>query len=227
LAVKENMIGFSSTTGGRKAAAPGASGPVIGMNAMSFAAPSGKEFPFCLDMATTMAARGKVEIALRTGQMLPLGWAIDPEGNPIIDPKEDATRKSAMVLLGGTPELGIYKGFGLNIMVEILSSILASSVCLPELRSQPGNAAACTHFFTAIKISGFLPLEEFQKGMDRMIGVYHGLPKAKSVTRITIPGELEWALEQERKKNGIPLDEEVIRTLKDLSKEFKVKFDLD
>jgi LDH2 family malate/lactate/ureidoglycolate dehydrogenase len=62
--------------------------------------------------------------------------------------------------------------------------------------------------------------------MDRMIEVYHGLPKAKGVTRITIPGELEWELEQERRKNGIPLDTEVIRTLKDLSIEFKVPYDI-
>jgi LDH2 family malate/lactate/ureidoglycolate dehydrogenase len=228
LPVRENnMIGFSSTTGGRKAGAPGGSGPVIGMNAMSFAAPCDKEFPFCLDMATTMAAHGKVEIALRTGQMLPLGWTVDPEGNPITDPKEDATKNGAMALLGGTPELGIYKGFGLNIMVDILSSILAGSVCLPEIRNQPNNPRGCTHFFCAINVSGFLPLDEFKKGMDRMIEVYHGLPKAKGVTRITIPGEFEFALEQERKKNGIPLDAEVIQSLKDLSKEFKVDYDIN
>ena len=227
LPVRENnMIGFSSTTGGRKAGAPGASGPVIGINAMSFAAPSGKEFPFCLDMATTMAAHGKVEIALRTGQMLPLGWTVDPEGNPITDPKEDATKNGTMVLLGGTPELGIYKGFGLNIMVDVLSSILAGSVCLPEIRSQPSNPRGCTHFFCAINVSGFLPLEEFKMGMDRMIEVYHGLPKAKGVDRITLPGELEFALEQERKQYGIPLDEEVIQSLKDLAKEFKVDYDI-
>ena len=226
LAVKENMIGFACTTGGRMAAAPGAMGPVIGMNAMSFAAPSGKEFPFCLDMATTIAAHGKVEVALRTGQSLPKGWTIDPEGNPITDPKEDATKPGAMVLLGSTPELGIYKGFGLNIMVDILSSILAGSRCLPEIRSQPGTSE-CTHFFCAINISGFLPPAEFQQGMDDMIEVYHNLPKAKGVKNITIPGELEWALEQERSQNGIPLDDEVIRSLKDLSKEFNVDCNLN
>ena len=227
LAAKNDMIGFSCTTGGRYAAAPGASGRVIGMNAMSFAAPSNKSFPFCLDMATTMAAHGKVEVALRTGQMLPNGWMIDPEGNPVTDPREDVTKKGAMVLLGGTPELGIYKGFGLNIMVDILSSILAASVCLPEIRSQPTRKSECTHFFCAINISGFQPPEEFKKGMDQMVRVYHNLPKAEGVSNITIPGELEWALEQERRKNGIPLDEEVIQSLKDLSKEFKVDYDLN
>ena len=226
LAIKENMIGFSCTTGGRRAGAPGSVGPVIGMNAMSFAAPSGTEFPFCLDMATTVVAHGKVEIALRTGQALPKGWAIDPEGKPITNPKEVATRGGSIVLLGGTPELGIYKGFGLNIMVDILSSILAASVCLPEILSQPNSTGGCTHFCCAVKISGFLPPEEFKKGMDRMIEVYHSLPKANGVTNITIPGELEWALEKDRRKNGIPLDEEVIQSLKELSKEYKVDYDL-
>lgn len=226
LPVTESMIGFSCTTGGLNAAAPGASGPVIGMNAFSFAAPSGKEFPFCLDMSTTMAAHGKVEVALRTGKKLPEGWTIDPEGKPITDPKEDAPKHGAMVLLGGTPQLGVYKGFGMNIMVDILCSILAGSICLPEAHNQPGNTA-CTHFCCAINISGFMSPEEFKKGMDRMIEVYHGLPKAKGVTRITIPGELEWELEQERRKNGIPLDNEVMRNLKDLSKEFQVPYDLE
>ena len=226
LAIKENMIGFSCTTGGRRAGAPGSVGPVIGMNAMSFAAPSGTEFPFCLDMATTMVAHGKVEIALRTGQALPKGWAIDTEGKPITNPKEVATKGGSMVLLGGTQELGIYKGFGLNIMVDVLCSTLAASLCLPELFSQPNNTGGCTHFCAAIKIAGFIPPKEFKKGMDRMIAVYHGLPKAKGVTNITIPGELEWALEKERRKNGIPLDEEVMKSLKDLADEFKVDFDL-
>jgi LDH2 family malate/lactate/ureidoglycolate dehydrogenase len=63
--------------------------------------------------------------------------------------------------------------------------------------------------------------------MDQMIGIYHNLPKAKGVSNITIPGEPEWALEQDRRKNGIPLDEEVIQSLKDLSTEFKIDYDLN
>jgi LDH2 family malate/lactate/ureidoglycolate dehydrogenase len=226
LALKEDMIGFSCTTGGLNAVVPGASGRTAGMNAMSFAAPSNKEFPFCLDMSSTMAAWGKVEIALRTGDMLPLGWTIDPDGNPITDPKEDETKKGAMVMLGGTKELGVYKGFGLNLMVDILSSTLASSVCLPELFQSPSTTSTCTHFCMAMKIDGFSPADQFKKGMDRLIEVYHDLPKAKGVKNITIPGELEWALVQDRKKNGIPLDEVVMQSLKELSTEFKVDYDL-
>jgi LDH2 family malate/lactate/ureidoglycolate dehydrogenase len=226
LALPEDMIGFSCTTGGLNAVAPGASGRTAGMNAMSFAAPSNKEFPFCLDMSSTMAAWGKVEIALRTGDMLPLGWTVDTDGNPITDPKEDEKKKGAMVMLGGTKELGVYKGFGLNLMIDILSSTLAASVCLPELFQSPSTASTCTHFCAAMKISGFTPPEEFKKGMDRLIETYHNLPKAKGVKNITIPGELEWALVQDRKMNGIPLDEVVMQSLQELSAEFKVDFDI-
>lgn len=226
LALKDDMIGFSCTTGGLNAVVPGASGRVAGMNAFSFAAPSNREFPFCLDMSSTMAAWGKVEIALRTGDMLPLGWTIDPDGNPITDPKDDEIKKGAMVMLGGTKELGVYKGFGLNLMVDVLSSVLAGSVCLPELFQKPETTSTCTHFCAAMKISGFMPPEEFKQGMDRMIQVYHDLPKAKGVKNITIPGQLEWDLENDRRKNGIPLDEVVIQSLKELGTEFKVDYDL-
>ncbi len=77
-----------------------------------------------------------------------------------------------------------------------------------------------------MKISGFTPPEEFKKGMDRMIETYHDLPKAKGVKNITIPGELEWALVQDRKKNGIPLDEVVMQSLQEFATEFKVEFDV-
>lgn len=226
MAARENLIGISMTTGGRGAVAPGGSGREIGINAMSIAVPSGKDFPFCLDMATTVVAHGKVEIALRLGKNIPEGWMVDPEGNPITDPKEEVTRKGAMLLFGGDPVHGVYKGFGLNVMIDILSSILAGSPSLPEIYSKPGATGKSTHFFGAIKINGFLPMEDFFSGMERMYQVYHNLPRAKGVERIILSGEPEWAIEQDRRKNGIPLDEEVIKSLKDLSKEFNVPYDL-
>lgn len=226
MAARESMIGISMTTGGRGAVAPGGSGREIGINAMSVAIPSGKDFPFCLDMSTTVVAHGKVEIALRLGKNIPEGWMVDPEGNPITDPKEEIPRKGAMLLMGGDPVHGVYKGFGLNVMIDILSSILSGSPCLPELYSQPKATGKSTHFFGAIKISGFMPMGDFFRGMENMYQVYHNLPKAKGVQRITLAGEPEWVIEQDRRKNGIPLDEEVIKSLQGLSKEFNVPYDL-
>jgi LDH2 family malate/lactate/ureidoglycolate dehydrogenase len=226
LAAKENMVGFSCTTGGRGAVAPGGSGREIGINAMSIAVPSGNNFPFCLDMSTTIVAHGKIEIAQRLKKNVPAGWQVDPDGFPIINPQEELERRGAMALLGSTPEMGVYKGFGLNVMIEILSSILSDSPTIVEIGGQPKSQGKCTHFCGAIKISGFLPMGDFARGMENMYKVYHNVPKAKGVERITLAGEPEWEIEQDRRKNGIPLDDEVIGGLKGLSNEFNIPYDL-
>ncbi len=225
LAAKENMIGFSCTTGGRGAVAPGGSGREIGINAMSFAAP-GKEYPFCLDMSTTIVAHGKIEIAQRLKKNVPAGWQVDPDGFPVTNPQEELERKGAMVLLGQTPEMGVYKGFGLNVMIEVLSSILSNSPTIVEIGGQPKSQGKCTAFFGAIKVGGFLPVEDYMRGMENMFNVYHNVPKMKGVEKITLAGEPEWAIEQDRRKNGVPLDDEVIAGLKGLSKEFGIPYDL-
>jgi L-2-hydroxycarboxylate dehydrogenase (NAD+) len=226
LAVKEGMLGFSCTTGGRGAVAPGGSGREIGINAMSFAAPSGKDFPFCLDMSTTIVAHGKIEIAQRLKKNVPAGWQVDPDGFPITNPQEELERRGAMVLLGQTPEMGVYKGFGLNIMLEILSSVLSESPTIVEIGGQPRSQGKCTHFCGAIKIAGFMEMGDYVRGMENMYAVYHNVPKAKGVPNITLAGEPEWAIEQDRRQNGIPYDDEVIAGLKGLSKEFGVTYDL-
>ncbi len=226
LAARENMLGFSCTTGGRGAVAPGGSGREIGINAMSVAIPSGKDFPFCLDMSTTIVAHGKIEIAQRLKKNVPAGWQVDPDGFPIINPQEELERKGAMVVLGQTTEMGAYKGFGLNVMIDIIASMFSSSPSICELGGMPNAQGKCTHFCGAIKISGFLPMEDFARNMEHMYQVYHNLPKAKGVQKITLAGEPEWAIEQDRRKNGIPLDDEVIASLKGLSKEFGVPYDL-
>ena len=94
LALKEDMIGFASTTGGRAANAPGASGTSNRHERDELCCTFRQRIPILLDMATTMAAHGKVEVALRTGQKLPPGWIIDPQGNSITDPKEDERRRA-------------------------------------------------------------------------------------------------------------------------------------
>ncbi len=226
MAVPKDMIGISLNCGGRGAAAPGASGRTITINVISIAVPSGKEFPFCLDMATSTVAHGKTEIALRLGKMMPEGWVEDPQGKPITDPKVMSGLGGAMVPLGGDPLHGAYKGFGLAVAVDILCSTLAGSVPCPQLYDEPRSTGRSTHFFGALKVDGFIPSAEFRERMDGLIGYYHNLPKKKGVDRITLAGQLEYELMQERKKKGIPLDPVVVQSLKDLSKDLNVPYDL-
>jgi len=226
MAIPHDMIGISLNTGGRGAAAPGASGRTITINVISVAVPSGKEFPFCLDMATTTVAHGKTEIAERLGKKMPEGWVIDPGGAPVTDPEEMTERKGAMTPLGIVPALGAYKGFGLAVVVDILCSTLAGFMPGPQMYDEPKSTGRSNHFFGAINVDGFIPAAEFKARMDGLIKYYHNLPRMRGVERITLAGEPEYELMQERKKNGIPLDPVVVKSLKDLAKELSIEYGL-
>jgi L-2-hydroxycarboxylate dehydrogenase (NAD+) len=85
IALSSNMIGISMTEGGKGMVAPGSTGRGVNINVMSIAVPAKDEAPFVLDMATTVIAAGKIEIARREGKTMPEGWAVDKEGKPLTD----------------------------------------------------------------------------------------------------------------------------------------------
>jgi L-2-hydroxycarboxylate dehydrogenase (NAD+) len=215
MALKRDMIGISMTVGLKGMVAPGGSGPGVGINVLSVAAPSGSGAPFVLDMATTVVAAGKVEIALREGKELPEGWAVDSQGKPIRNPKDYFGGKGSLTPLGWLPVLGSYKGFGLGIAVDIFCSLLSGA---PANGQTMGN-----HFFGAFNIAGFLPVEDFKKAMDEMMLNYRSLPKAPGVERIILAGEPEWEMEKTRRSEGIPLNPTVVENLKALAKDLGVE----
>jgi L-2-hydroxycarboxylate dehydrogenase (NAD+) len=225
MALPQNMIGIALTTGGRAMVVPGSIGRGAGINVLSVAVPTRGDTPFVLDMATTVVAGSKFEIALRSGQTtIPEGWAVDKMGRPLTDPKRYA-EEGALLPLGGLPETGAFKGFGLSVMVDILCSILAGSVSISELLTQPNTALRANHFFGALMIDGFMPADDFARAMAGMVKVYHDLPKAPGVERIYLAGEVEQEIENQR-SHGIPLDPQVIASLRELAKEFGVEYDL-
>ena len=226
MALPRNMIGIALTTGGRAMVVPGSVGRGAGINVISVAVPSQGNFPFVLDMATTVVAASKFEIAVRSDQAeVPEGWAVDKTGKPLTDPKRYAAEGALPPLGGLLPETGAFKGFALSVMVDILCSILAGSVSISELLTQPNTALRANHFFGALKIDGFMQADDFARAMAGMVKVYHDLPKAPGVERITLAGEVEHEIETQR-RHGIPLDQQVVVSLRELAKEFGVEYDL-
>ncbi|MHB8908426.1 MAG: Ldh family oxidoreductase [Syntrophales bacterium] len=226
MALPEKMIGIALTTGGRAMVVPGSVGRGAGINVISVAVPTGGDVPFVLDMATTVVAASRFEIALRNDwPTVPEGWAVDKSGKPLTDPKRYAAEGALPPLGGMLPETGAYKGFGLSVLVDILCSILSGSVSISELLTQPDTALRASHFFGALKIDGFMPTADFARAMAGMVKVYHDLPKAPGVERITLAGEPEHEIEIAR-RNGIPLDAQVIASLRELAEEFGVEYDL-
>ena len=222
MALPRDMIGISMTQGGKGVVAPGSRGRGMGLNVLSVAVPAKEEPPFVLDMATSVVAGGKLELARLNNRPIPKGWAVDIEGNPVTD---QSKANGGILPLGGTPLLGAYKGFGLGVMVDILCSTLSGSPSTPERDSGPGSVGKSTHFFGALRINSFMPVDEFKTRMDAMIKTHHDLPKAPGVERITLAGEIERETEKLRRQ-GIPLHPTVVASLQALAKELNIKYDL-
>jgi len=229
MALPYDMIGLALTSTWPGVVSPDGTSPSVGTNPLAIAIPAGKKPPFVLDMATSVVAAGKLEIARRQGTSIPKGWAVDGEGNPLTDPNkiQYGLPPGGLVPLGGEAKTGGYKGFSLGVVIDILCSLLSgagSNIFLSKLSEVPGNPY--NHFFGAIRIGGFIPVEEFKKQMDRMTEAFEALPTLPSVKKIFLAGGPEAEIVAERKTNGIPLDERVIQTLKDLSSELDIEYDL-
>jgi L-2-hydroxycarboxylate dehydrogenase (NAD+) len=172
MAVKEGMVGMSFTNAHPSIAPTYGVKPLLGTNPIAFSAPTDEEFPFAFDAATSIAPRGKIEIAARTGRPIPKGWVIRSDGtlptesSRLIAEMEEG--RAALLPLGGSGELmGGHKGYGLATIVEILSAAFQDGAFLSELHDtdKAGNPhpSRVGHFFLAISIEHFLPLDNFQK----------------------------------------------------------------
>jgi LDH2 family malate/lactate/ureidoglycolate dehydrogenase len=175
-------------------------------------------------MATSVVANGKLQIAQREGKPIPIGWAIDGNGEPITDPTKKVRGEGGVLPLGGTPKLGAYKGFGLSVLVEILCGVLSGSSA-SILKESTLATKDTNHFFGALRIDSFLPLDNFKKSMDEMIAAFEDLPTLPGVKKIYVAGGKEAEIEKDRKANGIPLHAKVINGLQKLGKELDIKYD--
>lgn len=222
MAAKENLIGMAFTNTSPLMAPFGGKEKLLGSNPLSIAIPAGKEPDIVIDMATSVAARGKLEIAERKGEKIPSDWAIDEEGKVTTDPKKG--------LLGALLPFGGPKGYGLAIFVDIVSGILTESNFGSDCGSlfgdldRPQNIG---HFFTVINIENFIEIEKFQKIMDTMIQKIRNSKKAVGFERIYMPGEIEFNKNIELLKKGIKLNKNTIKELNELAKKLMVSDHLD
>ncbi len=222
MALECDMIGMAMTNTRPEVVAPGSTKPAVGTNPLAVAVPAGTKPPFVLDMATSVVAVGKFQIARREGKSVPEGWAIDKKGKPITDPTKRVRGEGGLLPLGGTPKFGSYKGFGLGVLVDILCGVL-SGLSASILR---GEKMGTNHFFGALRIDSFLPVENFKKSIDEMVEAIEALPTLPGVKKIYVAGGYEAEIEKDRKANGIPLHFAVIQELKEVAEELGIEYDL-
>lgn len=237
MALEHDCIGFSMTNAAVLVVPTFGRDAVLGTNPISVAAPAGEERAFVLDMATSTVPRGKLEVYDRQEKPLPIGWATDEQGVPTADSGRVlrnllARAGGGLLPLGGADEeLGGHKGYGLALLVDVLCGVLpgagyATSIYpkTPDGKPLPANVG---HFFGALRVDGFRPIEEFEATMDDIIRRLTNSAKAEGQERIYIHGEKEFEMADERRAQGIPLHPKVVAELRKIAEETEVEYDLE
>ena len=231
MAVEKDMIGFAMTNASPLVAPTFANERLLGTNPMCYAFPAGKYPPVIVDMATSAAANGKLEIAQRSGKPVPEGWIQDKDGDISTDPHE-LKGGGSLLPLGSDRDHGSHKGFGLSATVDILSAVLSGAnygpwvppfVSFLEPPTDPVGKGI-GHFIGAMRVDGFRPVEEFKTHLDNWIERFKSAKTISPDQKVIIPGEPELEAELFRKINGIPIIDAVYTDLNALAKKLGVGF---
>lgn len=221
-AVKEGMIGIAFSNSPASMAPWGGKSPFFGTNPLCVSVPAGVMESVTLDMATAVAARGKIIAAKGRGETtIPPGWALDVNGKPTVNTQE--------ALDGTVMPLGGVKGYGLALMIDILSSGLSGGDFGPHVKNlyYTDELQGFSHTYCVIDISKFTEIDAFKNHVDQMVREIKAVPKADGVDEIFIPGEIELQNIAKNKKQGIGLPANVIQDLKNLSEEFQVPYTVE
>jgi L-2-hydroxycarboxylate dehydrogenase (NAD+) len=229
-ALERDMIGWSMTNSSRIVVPLWGAERRLGTNPIAIAFPGFKNPPIVIDLATSVVAFGKIEIAKRAGKSIPEGWIIDKEGKSSTSPED--VYGGGLLPLGGTREMGGHKGYCLSAMVDILSCVLSGAnwgpfappFALFEEAPKESVGKGIGHFFGAMEIDGFEDVEVFKKRIDHWIEVFRNTRPVSGHEKVLIPGDPEREAEDHRTKNGIPLIEAVVNDLEQISHETGLPF---
>ncbi|HEU0093575.1 MAG TPA: Ldh family oxidoreductase [Vicinamibacteria bacterium] len=225
-AVERDMIGWSMTNSSKGVAPLWGGERMLGTNPIAIGFPAGQEPPIIVDMATSAVAFGKVEIAVREGKPIPLGWALDREGYATTDPKA-MIDGGALVSLGGDREHGGHKGYGLALAVDVFSAVLSGAnwgpFAPPFALRQPSPerhvGKGIGHFFGAMRIDAFRDTAEFKAQIDDFIRTLRATRPAPGTSGPLLPGDPEREAQKERDVHGVPLIAAVLDDLRDIARQ--------
>ena len=231
-ALERDLIGWAMTNSTMLVAPLWGAERMLGTNPISIAFPGKEEPPIVVDMATSAAAYGKIEIARRRGEAIPEGWAIDSEGRSTTNP-DDMVDGGALLPLGSDRDRGGHKGYGLAIMVDVLCGVLSGANWGPfappfALRQEiPKRSVGkgIGHFFGAMRIDGFMDGDSFKRQIDDYVRVFRATKPAPGTNGPLIPGDPEREMEQVRCKKGVPLILPVVEELRDISRKTGISFE--
>jgi L-2-hydroxycarboxylate dehydrogenase (NAD+) len=231
-ALRRDLIGWAMTNSTSLVTPLWGMQRMLGTNPIAIAFPGKEEPPIVIDMATCAAAYGKIEIARRKKQPIPLGWGIDSEGRNTTNP-DDPVNGGCLLPLGSDRERGGHKGYALAVMVDVLCGALSGAnwgpfappFALRQAIPERSVGKGIGHFFGAMRIDGFIEADEFKRQIDEYIRVFRATKPAPGTNGPLIPGDPEREAERERAEGGIPLLLPVVEDLRAISKASGVPFD--
>lgn len=226
MAAREGLCAFSMTNTGPIMVPTFGREMMLGTNPLAFCMPA-DPVPFWFDASTTVVTLGKVEVYAKREKPMPEGWTIDGDGKPCAD----AGRMNRSILmgglggilpLGGEGELRSgHKGYGLAIMVEALTGVLAQGLLSPQMQGAHGDHTS--HFFLAFDPAMFGDPADIRAQMSRYLTMLRESEKLPGHDRIYTPGEKAFEAQTRRMKEGIPVEEKTLLELREIAAELGVE----
>jgi L-2-hydroxycarboxylate dehydrogenase (NAD+) len=217
-----DMIGLYFAVGNANHLPPwGGLDMLLSTNPIAAAIPAGSERPIVLDMATTVAAYGKVKTKALLGEAMPEGWMIDRQGKPLTDPKR---ADQGMLLPLGGMEAG-YKGYGLALIIGLLAGTLGGAAMGKEVIDFNHDNSSVTNTGQAIaviNVAAFGDVGQFKANVDALIRDLRGSSRMPGVERIFVPGERSDETRAIRSAEGIPVAPQLMRGLDQLADELGI-----
>ena len=230
MAAKADMIGICMTNTAALGVPTYGSSAMFGTNPIAVSVPATNGRMFTLDMATTCVTRGKVEIHEREGTPLPAGWAVDTSGSVTLDARqllEDMLfqRGGGLLPLGGEGELlGGHKGYGLAVLVDILTAVTSGGAFGKSVKDSEQTSARVCHFFGAIRLDLFRDPGEFKHDMGRMLDELVSSERAHGSERIYYAGMKEHEAFLESERLGVPITTKVAEHLRSIGEDLGIPF---
>ncbi len=226
MAVREGLCAFAMTNTGPIMPPTFGREMMLGTNPIAFSMPA-DPVPFWFDASTTVVTLGKVEVHAKRQRPMPEGWTIDGEGRAATDAQ--AMNRSILsgglggiLPLGGAGEtLGGHKGYGLAILVEALTGVLAQGLLSPEMQGAHGDHTC--HFFLALDPAMFGDPAAIRAGMSRYLSMLRESEKLPGESRIYTPGEKAHQAQADRLLRGVPVEEKTLDELRAIAAELGVE----
>jgi uncharacterized oxidoreductase len=208
------ILAVNAGGAGQRMAPWGGRAPRLSTNPIAFACPAGNAPPISFDIATTVAAEGKVRVKRNRKEQIPLGWVLDGEGRATTDPNALYGNPPGTILPAGG-----HKGYCLALMVEVLGGIMARGGYSTEHPGPLRNGV----FMIVVDIARFVPPGSFRSEVDDLVRYLKTCPTVPGIEAILAPGEPEAIMEKERRRSGIFVEDQTWQQIQEIGRELGVK----